>query len=263
MTSANTHTMHPLQHSQLTVADNGVATLTIANGTSLNLLNSVTIVELTHTLRTLARQPELRALVIRGSGDKAFIGGADIHELAHLDPGTAVDFITRLHDLCEAVRDFPQPTIARLAGWCMGGGMELAAACDIRIGSTLANFAMPEVRIGIPSVIHANLLPRLIGEGNTRWLLLTGAAINGEKAMQWGFMNEMVAPEALDAAIAHTVSEILACAPGGVTAQKALLRTWEAPEIERGLKDSIALFGAMYRGTEPHEYMMRFINRKR
>lgn len=255
--------MQTLQHAQLSVTDTGVATLQIANGTSLNLLNSNTIAELTATLRALAREPNVRALVIRGTGDKAFIGGADINELARLDPGTAVAFITRLHDLCEAVRDFPQPTIARLAGWCMGGGMELAAACDIRIGSTQAHFAMPEVRIGIPSVIHANLLPRLIGEGNTRWLLLTGAAIDGEKAMQWGFMNEMVAPEALDAAIAHTVSEILECAPAGVTAQKALLRTWEAPEIERGLKDSIALFGSMYKTSEPHEYMMRFINRKR
>lgn len=255
--------MQTLEHAQLSVSEQGVATLQIANGTSLNLLNSKTILELTSALRALAREPNVRVLVIRGTGDKAFIGGADINELAKLDPGTAVDFITRLHDLCEAVRDFPQPTIARLAGWCMGGGMELAAACDIRIGTTLSNFAMPEVRIGIPSVIHANLLARLIGEGNTRWLLLTGAAINGEKALKWGFMNEMVAPEALDDAVAHTVGELLECAAGGVAAQKALLRIWEAPEIERGLKDSIAMFGAMYKTSEPHEYMMRFINRKR
>lgn len=255
--------MQALQHVQLSITDTGVATLQIANGTSLNILNSQTVLELTSTLRTLARDPQVRALVIRGTGDKAFIGGADIKELAHLNPGTAVDFITRLSNLCEAVRDFPVPTIARLAGWCMGAGMELAAACDIRIGSTQANFAMPEVRIGIPSVIHANLLPRLIGEGNTRWLLLTGAAINGEKALRWGFMNDMVAPEALDAAVAHTVSELLECAAGGVRAQKSLLRTWEAPEIERGLKESIALFGEMYTSSEPHEYMMRFINRKR
>ncbi|MNE77212.1 enoyl-CoA hydratase [compost metagenome] len=76
-------------------------------------------------------------------------------------------------------------------------------------------------------------------------------------------MNEMVAPEELDAAVAHTVGELLECAAGGVRAQKALLRTWEAPELERGLKDSIALFGEMYKTSEPHEYMMRFINRKR
>ena len=125
-----------LARSSLSVTEDGVATLQIANGTSLNILDSETIVELTHALRTLDRDQGIRALVIRGSGEKAFIGGANINELAKLTPATAVAFITRLHDLCEAVRDFSVPTIARLAGWCMGGGMEFAAACDIRIGST-------------------------------------------------------------------------------------------------------------------------------
>lgn len=252
-----------LEHAKLTVTPAGVATLQIDNGTSLNILNSSTIAELTATLRTLARDNSIRALIIRGTGDKAFIGGADINELAKLNPDTAIGFITRLHDLIEAVRDFPAPTIARLAGWCMGGGMELAAVCDIRIGTMLSNFAMPEVRIGIPSVIHANVLARLIGEGHTRWLLLTGAAMNAEQALKWGFMNDMVEPEAIDDAIDHVVSEILECGPGGVRAQKALLRTWEDPNIERGLKESIAMFSKSYETSEPAEYMQHFFDRKK
>jgi enoyl-CoA hydratase/carnithine racemase len=252
-----------LARSSLSVTEDGVATLQIANGTSLNILDSETIVELTHALRTLDRDQGIRALVIRGSGEKAFIGGANINELAKLTPATAVAFITRLHDLCEAVRDFSVPTIARLAGWCMGGGMEFAAACDIRIGSTSSHFAMPEVRIGIPSVIHANILPRLIGEGATRWMLLTGAAIDAARAEKWGFLNETVEPDQLDDAVAHTVAEILECGPLGVRAQKALLRRWEDPAIERGLKDSIAAFGAAYASAEPGEYMQRFLDRKR
>ncbi|MET3373635.1 enoyl-CoA hydratase/carnithine racemase [Variovorax boronicumulans] len=255
--------MSTLEYSKLTLEANGVATLQIANGTSLNILDTATILELTRTLRTLARNESVRALVIRGEGDKAFVGGANIYELAKLDPDTAVAFITRLHDLCEAVRDFPIPTIARLAGWCMGGGMEFAAACDIRVGSTASHFSMPEVRIGIPSVIHANILSRLIGEGNTRWLLLTGASINAEKAHRWGFLNEIVAPEKIDVTIAETVEEILECGPNGVRAQKALLRSWEAPHIERGLKESIAAFGAAYRSSEPADYMQHFFDRKR
>ena len=252
-----------LEHATLTIDDRGVATLQIDNGTSLNILNTPTVIELTRTLRALARDERVRALIVRGSGDKAFIGGADIYELAKLNPETAVDFITRLGGLCEAIRDFPVPTIARLAGWCMGGGLEFAAACDIRVGTTASHFAMPEVRIGIPSVIHANLLPRLIGEGNTRWFLLTGAAIDADKALRWGFLNEVVEPEAIDAAIAHTVSEILECGPRGVRAQKALLRTWEDPNIERGLKQSIAMFGASYETSEPQEYMQHFFDRKK
>jgi enoyl-CoA hydratase/carnithine racemase len=255
--------MQDLQYLKLDISELGVATLQIANNTSLNILDSDTIVEFTRTLRTLARNADVRVLVVRGTGDKAFIGGANIKELAKLVPETAVAFITRLHDLCEAVRDFPVPTIARLSGWCMGGGMEFAAACDIRIADEHANFAMPEVRIGIPSVIHANILPRLIGEGNTRWMLLTGSSIDAERARNWGFVHEVVSNDALDGAIAHTVSEILECGPAAVRAQKSLLRAWEDPAIERGLKHSIAVFGDVYDGTEPDAYMARFLERKK
>lgn len=255
--------MQDLQYLKLDISELGVATLQIANNTSLNILDSDTIVEFTRTLRTLARNADVRVLVVRGTGDKAFIGGANIEELAKLVPETAVAFITRLHDLCEAVRDFPVPTIARLSGWCMGGGMEFAAACDIRIADEHANFAMPEVRIGIPSVIHANILPRLIGEGNTRWMLLTGSSIDAERARNWGFVHEVVSNDALDGAIAHTVSEILECGPAAVRAQKSLLRAWEDPAIERGLKHSIAVFGDVYDGTEPDAYMARFLERKK
>ncbi|MCY1287510.1 Crotonyl-CoA hydratase [compost metagenome] len=255
--------MHDLQHLKLDISQLGEATLRIANGTSLNILDSDTIVEFTRTLRALARDPKVRVLVLRGTGDKAFIGGANIKELARLNPETAVAFITRLHDLCEAVRDFPVPTIARLSGWCMGGGMEFAAACDIRIADEHANFAMPEVRIGIPSVIHANILPRLIGEGNTRWMLLTGSSINANKARDWGFVHEVVSNDALDGAVAHTVSEIIECGPMAVRAQKSLLRAWEDPAIERGLKHSIAVFGEVYGGAEPDAYMARFLERKK
>ncbi|TDF64561.1 enoyl-CoA hydratase [Cupriavidus sp. L7L] len=255
--------MQDLQHLKLDISAQGVATMQIANGTTLNILDSETIVEFTRALRSLARNPDVRVLVLRGTGDKAFIGGANIKELAKLVPDTAVTFITRLHDLCEAVRDFPVPTIARLSGWCMGGGMEFAAACDIRIADTDAHFAMPEVRIGIPSVIHANLLPRLIGEGNTRWLLLTGAAINAERAHAWGFLHEVVPNASLDATVEHAVGEILECGPAAVRAQKALLCAWEDPAIERGLKHSIALFGDVYGSPEPDEYMSRFLERKK
>lgn len=248
---------------ELSTDERGVATLCIANGTPLNILDSATITEMTQGLRTLARDERVRALVLRGTGERAFIGGADIHELAGLDPDSAVAFITRLASLCEAVRDFPVPTLARMAGWCMGGGLEFAAACDLRIAGAGARFSMPEVRVGIPSVIHARLLARLVGEGNMRWLLLAGAQVDADTALRWGLLNEVVADDALDAAIEHTLGEILACAPAAVRAQKALLRAWEDPCIERGIKESIAAFGASYLTDEPARYTQRFLQRKR
>ena len=252
------------KHLKLSVDARGVATLQIANGTSLNILDSDTITEMTAVLRRLARDDSLRALVFRGSGDKALIGGANIHELVKLDPDSARAFITRLHDLCEAMRDFPVPTIARMAGWCMGGGLELAAACDLRIGANDARFSMPEVHIGIPSVIHARLLARLIGEGNARWLLLTCADIDADKALRWGFLNEVVPLTELDAEIERQLALLLDCAPRAMRAQKALLRAWEDPSIERGLKESIAKFANSYTTDEPQRAIQEhFFDRKR
>jgi enoyl-CoA hydratase/carnithine racemase len=113
------------------------------------------------------------------------IGGADIKEMARLDQASAEKFITGLRDLCEAARAFPAPVIARMPGWCLGGGLEFATACDFRIAAHDAKFGMPEVKVGIPSVIHAALLPRLIGWGRARWLVMTAENIDPSR-MQSG-----------------------------------------------------------------------------
>src|SRR5262249_20570846 len=106
-------------------------------------------------------EPELRALVLTGAGDRAFIGGADIREMSALaNPNDGRAFITRLHHCCDAIRAIPVPTIARINGLTLGGGLEIAAACDVRIAAERAVFGMPEVKPGIPSVIDAALLPR-------------------------------------------------------------------------------------------------------
>jgi enoyl-CoA hydratase len=141
----------------------GVVRLTICNAGSLNILGSAAIDGVREGLERLAAYRAIRVLIIAGQSEKSMIGGADIKEMAKLDQASAEKFITGLRDLCEAARAFPAPVIARMPGWCLGGGLEFAAACDFRIAAHDARFGMPEVRIGIPSVIHAALLPRLIG----------------------------------------------------------------------------------------------------
>src|SRR6201994_657499 len=141
----------------------GVVRLTIRNAGSLNILGSAVITAVREGIEKLAGDRTIRVLVLAGQSEKSMIGGADIKEMATLDQKSAEAFISRLRDLCEAVRAFPAPVIARLPGWCLGGGLEVAAACDIRISAHDARFGMPEVRVGIPSVIHAALLPRLLG----------------------------------------------------------------------------------------------------
>src|SRR3984885_8379000 len=240
-----------------------VVRLTICNAGSLNILGSAAINAVREGLETLAADRQIRVLVIAGQSEKSMIGGADIKEMVGLDQTSAERFITGLRDLCEAVRAFPGPTIARMPGWCLGGGLEVAAACDFRVAAHDAKFGMPEVRVGIPSVIHAALLPRLIGSGRARWLLMTAENIDAPTALAWGLV-DVVAPEGeLDAAVEKTVDALLKCGPQALRAQKELLRQWEELPLTEAINASVGIFGRSFLTDEPTRLMQAFIDRKR
>jgi len=241
----------------------GVVRLNICNAGSLNILSSAVINGVREGLEALAAEQAIRVLVLGGQSQKSMIGGADIKEMAGLDQKSAEAFITRLRDLCEAVLNFPAPVIARMPGWCLGGGLEVAAACDFRVAAHDAKFGMPEVRVGIPSVIHAALLPRLIGWGRARWLVMTAENIDAPTALAWGLV-DVVAPEGgLDAAVEHTIDALLQCGPQALRAQKALLRQWLELPLRESVNLSIGVFGKSFLTDEPKRLMEGFINRKR
>jgi enoyl-CoA hydratase len=241
----------------------GVVRLTICNAGSLNILGSAAINGVRAGLEVLATERAIRALIIAGQSEKSMIGGADIKEMAKLDQASAEKFITGLRDLCEAVRAFPAPVIARIPGWCLGGGLEFAAACDLRIAGHDAKFAMPEVKVGIPSVIHAALLPRLIGWGRARWLIMTAATIDAPTALSWGLV-DAVAPEGgLDAAVENTVAALLEGGPEALHSQKALLKQWEELPLKESVNLSIGVFGQSFLTDEPRRLMQGFLDRKR
>jgi enoyl-CoA hydratase len=241
----------------------GVVRLTICNAGSLNILGSAAIDGLREGLDLLASERQIRALVIAGQSEKSMIGGADIKEMAKLDRASAETFITGLRDLCEAARTFPAPVIARIPGWCLGAGLEFAAACDFRIAAHDAKFAMPEVKVGIPSVIHAALLPRLIGWGRARWLIMTAATIDAPTALSWGLV-DVVAPESgLDAAVEAALTSILECGPEALRSQKALLKQWEELPLRESIDLSIGVFGQAFLTGEPQRLMQGFLDRKR
>jgi enoyl-CoA hydratase len=241
----------------------GVVTLTICNAGSLNILSSAVTDGVRAGLDQLAADASIRVLVLSGQSGKSLIGGADIKEMATLDQAAAEAFITRLANLCEAVRAFPAPVVARMPGWCLGGGLEVAAACDLRIAAHDARFGMPEVRVGIPSVIHAALLPRLIGWGRTRWLLLTAETIDAATALAWGLVDQVAPEGGLEAAVERTVASLLACGPQALRAQKALLRQWEELPLKESVEVSIGAFGRAFLTDEPTRLMQEFVNRKR
>ena len=144
--------------------------------------------------------------------------------MATLDAESAEGFITLVHRSCDGLRDLPVPVIARVNGYALGAGLEVAAACDLRVASSNAVFGMPEVKVGIPSVVEAALLPGLIGWGRTRELLLFGENIDAATALAWGLVEQVVAPARLDAAVEARLAALLANGPQAVRLQKQLIR---------------------------------------
>jgi len=241
----------------------GVVRLAVCNAGSLNILSSAVTDGVRQGFEKLAGDTTIRAVILTGESGKSMIGGADIREMAKLDQKSGEAFITRLRDLCEAVRHFPAPVIARLPGWCLGGGLEVAAACDIRIAAHDAKFGMPEVKVGIPSVIHAALLPRLIGFGRARWLVMTAENIDAPTALAWGLVDKVASPGGLDEAVEHSVQALLECGAEALRIQKELCRGWEELPLTESVNLSVGAFGRSFLSGEPQQMMGGFLNRKR
>jgi enoyl-CoA hydratase len=229
----------------------------------LNILNSELIAQLTSAVDDLRDDEKLRVVMLTGAGDRAFIGGADINEMAGLDEESARAFITRLHDACGALRRLPVPVIARISGYCLGAGLEIAASCDLRVASEHSTFGMPEVRVGFPSVIEAALLPRLVGWGKTAHLIYTGESISAREAADCGLIESVVHQDQLDETVNRWVEAILEAGPRAIRLQKALLRQWETLPLEEAIESGIESFAQANRSDEPHRLMKTFLQRKR
>ena len=229
-----------------------VARITIDRSAKLNALDRALIAEIIEAMTALADDPALRLAIVTGAGGRAFIGGADVTELATLDADSARGFITAVHVCCDTFRHLPVPAIARIDGYTLGAGLELAAACDFRIASDRSVFGMPEVRIGLPSVVEAALLPALIGPARTRKLLLTGENIGGEEAQAWGLVDQVIPADQLDAAVETLTSSILAAGPQAVRLQKSLILDWEEMHTSAAVDRGIDGFVEAFATDEPH-----------
>ena len=228
-----------------------LARITIDNTEKLNSLNRALMREIVEAVAAFAADPRLRLVILTGAGGRAFVGGADISEIAGLDHTSARDFITMVHRCCAAFRRLPVPVIARIDGWALGAGLELACACDLRVASERSKFGMPEVRAGIPSVVEAALLPRLIGQGRARRLLLTGDTIGGAEALAWGLIDIMAPNDGLDDAVDALTTSILAAGPQAVRLQKSLILEWEELPIAAAIARGIDCFVSAFDTDEP------------
>ncbi|MFI4994797.1 MAG: enoyl-CoA hydratase [Hyphomicrobiales bacterium] len=239
-----------------------IARVTIDNERKLNTLDSSLMTRFVEEIEALGRLEPLRAIVLSGAGARAFIGGADIGEMAALDETSARVFITRVHACCDCLRRLNVPVIARIEGYALGAGMEVAASCDLRIASEGATFGMPEVKLGIPSVVEAALLPMLVGWGRTRQMLLLGQNFTAAQALEWGFVERVAPPGALDAAVAEWLEALLACPPHAIRLQKRLINDWERLSPPAAVQAGIDAFVAAWRSDEPKLAMQEFLAMK-
>jgi len=239
-----------------------VAWVTVDNAGHRNRLGKGGKDDLIAVFSRLAANGNLRAAVLTGAGDKSFIAGSDLSEMRDHDAEGQRETGTKTHLACDAIRQLPVPVIARINGYCLGSGMELAAACDMRAAADHARFGMPEVKFGLPSGMEACLLPLLLGWGKATELVLTGETMTAEEAYRCGFVQRLVAGSGLDAAVEGWVAPLSTAGPRAVRLQKALIRDWERLSIRDAIHAGIRACAEARRTDEPVRLMQAFLDRK-
>lgn len=240
-----------------------IALLTINRPKFLNVLNAQTVEELDACFENLKRDGEVRAIILTGAGDRAFVAGADIHELATYSPQQARECARRGQGVLNRIEKLGKPTIAAINGFALGGGCELALACSLRIATQTVRIGLPEVKLGIlPGYGGTQRLPRLIGKGMALQLILTGEPLLAEEALKWGLVNQVVAPEQLLPAAKETARKIVANAPLAVQyCLEAVHRGSESP-LEEGLALEGALFGIAFATEDMREGTRAFLEKR-
>ncbi|MFN0073864.1 MAG: enoyl-CoA hydratase [Chloroflexota bacterium] len=260
MQSADSGAVGLVEHHVAHRPGGDVAYVTIQNPRRLNVLNTAVMIQLVEAFSRVVTNHALRAVVLTGAGPKAFVGGADIHEMVAIQSSSqARAFITRVHHCCDAIRNCPVPVIARIQGYTFGAGLELAAACDIRIAADSATFGMPEVKLGIPSVVEAALLPMLVGWGRAREILLLGESFSARDALEWRLVERVVSAASLDDAVETCVEQLMSSKPRAVHLQKQLVRQWEDMSPSAAIQRGIDAFAAAFESDEPTVAMQEFL----
>lgn len=240
-----------------------VARVTVNNAAQRNALGNAGKRELAEAIESVSADPRLRAMVLTGAGDRSFIGGANITEMAGFTAGHASEGPSLTHRVCEAIRRVPVPVIARVNGYCFGAGLEIAASCDMRAACDTARFGMPEVLFGLPSGMEACLLPLLIGWGKTRELVFTGRHIDAAEALACGLVERVAPTDGLDAAVEEWLTAILAAGANAIRAQKELIRDWERMSIADAVQQGIRAVAAAHGSDEAARLMRAFVARRR
>lgn len=228
----------------------------------LNLLTPELIGEVREALEQIEKEGQAGVIILTGAGDHSLSSGVDVKEMKDLTVTGARQFISNLHQTITRVRRLSLPVIAAVNGYCLGGSLELVMACDLRLASEKAQFGLPEIRVGIPSVIEAALLVNLIGLGRAQELLYTGDLIDAQDARRLGLVNRVVPHAELPAAARGLAKKLLALSPTAVKAQKETIYRWLTTDLESAMNHSIDTFALCFGTDEPAEAMNAFLEKR-
>jgi enoyl-CoA hydratase len=242
-------------------ASSGVVRITIDRPKVLNALNRATMIELDRAIEAL--DPSARVVVITGGGEKAFVAGADISEMATLGSVLASEFARAGQRTLMKLEALPQPVIAEVNGFALGGGCELMLACDFAIASDKARFGQPEVGLGVtPGFGGSVRLGRRIGTGMARQLLYSGEQIKAEEALRIGLVNEVVPAEKLRARVDELAARIIKNAPLAVALTKRSAHLGEESELAAACDFEAQVFGATFSTEDQKEGMRAFLEKR-
>jgi enoyl-CoA hydratase len=248
----------------LTNENNGIGTITVNRPDKLNALNTHTVEELHSAFLAFRDNPDVKAVILTGSGDKAFIAGADIGELANLNEESGKVYVLKGQEMTIQIENFPKPVIAAVNGFALGGGTEVALACHIRIASDNAKMGQPEVKLGlIPGFGGTQRLARLVGKGQAMELILSGKMISAQYALQIGLVNHVVAQNDLLITCQSLANEMIVNGPLALKYAIQAINQGLDNTLDKGLLLEADLFGKACLTKDSKEGTLAFLEKRR
>jgi len=245
------------------VAD-GVALVAINRPAALNALNAETLRELLAVFASLENDPSVACVILTGTGEKAFVAGADIAAMQSLAPSDAREFALLGHRLGNVIERYPKTVIAAVNGFALGGGCELALACDIRLASETARFGQPEINLGIiPGFGGTQRLPRLIGKGRALELILSGEMVDAREAFRIGLVNRLAAPGQLLPEARALAQKIAAKGQIAVRLAREAVGNGLEVDLERACRYEADLFALCFATADQKEGMQAFLQKRK